>query len=216
MADRVPIPPKMVRLPRDSAGRPVPYFAAHVDGHHDFRVIDPRRLVDALRLGACWVCGQTLGANKVFVVGPMCVVNRVSSEPPSHRDCALYSAQACPFLTTPGKVRREANLPDDLQPAPGGMLEHNPGVTALYFTRRFEVELVTPNAERGIAAGVLVRMGEPSKVLWMCQGGIATRKEVEAAMDRGLPALRELAEQDGYRAVDTLETMVSTAKRWLP
>jgi hypothetical protein len=34
-----------------------------------------------------------------FVVGPMCGINRNSAEPPSHKECAQWSARNCPFLS---------------------------------------------------------------------------------------------------------------------
>ncbi len=123
-----PLPLRITTLPVDERGFPVPRFVAWIDGKPDFRVVDPRQRARAVRLNRCWICGEAFGAHKAFVVGPMCVVNRVSSEPPSHRECAVFAAQACPFLTLPRARRRDANLPATGEP-PGVMLTRNPGVT---------------------------------------------------------------------------------------
>ena len=63
----------------------------------------------------------------------MCLVNRTSAEPPNHADCAEWSARACPFLTTPKKVRRESGIPEgaSIHDAAGIAIARNPGVTAL-------------------------------------------------------------------------------------
>src|SRR5215831_18617572 len=115
-----PLPRRMKALPVDR-GYPVPWFVEWIDGVPDFRIMDGRKLVRAVRERLCWVCGQPLGSFLAFTVGPMCAVNRISSEPPSHRDCAVFSAKACPFLTRPTMRRREAGRPEEAE-QPGGMM----------------------------------------------------------------------------------------------
>jgi hypothetical protein len=52
-----------------------------------------------LRDGLCWICGHGLqNRSYAFVIPPAGVVSRVTSDPPSHRDCARYALRACPFL----------------------------------------------------------------------------------------------------------------------
>src|SRR6267154_1896953 len=100
-------PKRSAELPRDERGYPVPWFVEWIDGKPDFRVMDSDKLVEAIKYKRCWVCGGPLGHYKVFTIGPMCMVNRTSAEPPSHRDCAEFSVRNCPFLTTPDMHRRE-------------------------------------------------------------------------------------------------------------
>jgi hypothetical protein len=95
-----PIPRGIERLRRER-GYPVPWFVAWVNGHADFRVIDSPKLPLAVRNSLCWICGQPLLGKRAYLIGPMCAVNRVSAEPPSHVRCAEWSARACPFLTRP-------------------------------------------------------------------------------------------------------------------
>ena len=92
----IPIPPRMKRLAISEKGYIVPWFVAWIDGVQDFRVIDTPKLGHAIRGKRCWICGEPLGVNKAFLIGPMCAINRVISEPPSHRDCAVFSARSSP------------------------------------------------------------------------------------------------------------------------
>lgn len=43
------VPARMRHLPLDKHDRPVPWFAAWIDGQPDFRVVAPGRTRDALR-----------------------------------------------------------------------------------------------------------------------------------------------------------------------
>ena len=126
-------PPRfMCPLPIDKRGYPVPAFVEWINGEPEFRAMNPRFLVKAINQRLCWTCGQPLYGEEVFVIGPMCAVNRISSEPPSHRECALYAALNCPFLSKPQMVRRKDGLPGDFgKNAAGVMIERNPGVTLL-------------------------------------------------------------------------------------
>jgi hypothetical protein len=204
----VEIPSTMRKLLRDKHRRPVPWFVAWVNGEPDFRIIGPGRIQDALRLGLCWVCGDALGAHKAFLIGPMCVVNRITAEPPSHLACADYSAKACPFLTTPNMVRRDKHKPAGTTNPPGTMIMRNPGASAVWVTKRFQLTHV--------GDGYLFRLGDPTEVRWYAQGRTATRAEVDASIDSGLPILRQAAEEDGPRAVKELERMHADALGLLP
>lgn len=209
------MPATIAALPVNPAGYPIPWFVdldSGPPGNPDFRVMDGRKLRKAVMERRCWVCGQKLQRNlHVFAVGPMCVVNNVSAEPPSHMECVRWSARACPFLVNPHKVRREANMhPDVVEPA-GIMLTRNPGVTALvtvFGTRGWYPYNVPP-------AGVLFSFS-PTAVEWWCQGREATLEEVTESINSGLPALREMATRDGAEAEAALAVMVDEARAWLP
>lgn len=93
-----PLTDKIARLPI-ARGFPIPWFVARLkDGTAEFRAADSLKMEKALSQRRCWVCGDTLGYEMTFVIGPMCAINRVSSEPPSHYECARWSARNCPFL----------------------------------------------------------------------------------------------------------------------
>jgi hypothetical protein len=201
------LPPRMRALPVDSRGYPVPYFVDWIDGMPDFRVMDSRKLAACVYYKRCWICGEPLGQYKAFVIGPMCAVNRVSAEPPSHIDCAKFAAQACPFLALPKAVRREANMPEETQVS-GIMLKRNPGVALVWVTRSFRTVLVDN--------GVLFDIGEPEQTFWYAEGRLASRAEVMASVESGLPALYELAHADSEAAVLELDTMVARATRFFP
>lgn len=205
-----PLPRRMRGLPVHR-GYPVPWFVEWVqdgegcpvgEGEPDFRIMSAGRRLQALDEGVCWVCGQQLGKFRSFVIGPMCAVNRTSAEPPAHRDCAEWSARNCPFLARPHARRRDV---PDAASAPGIALKRNPGVAGVW-----TVKLGGYSVFR-VEDGWLFNIGEPLSVTWWAEGRRAARAEIQASIDSGLPALRELAEQDGHRAVLQLERMVDQA-----
>jgi hypothetical protein len=168
------MPPQIKRLPV-LRGYPVPWFVAKIKGQFDFRVADARKIKPAVHKRLCWVCGQKMGKEFVFVVGPMCTINLTSAEPPMHRECALWSARACPFLLNREKKRRENNLPEEAREV-GIMIKRQPEVSALWTCTGYRVQ---PDG-RG---NVLFRLGKLSDdIIWMKEGRDATREEVEESM----------------------------------
>lgn len=203
-----PPPPRIARLPRDR-GYPVPWFVAWIDGVPDFRVVGPGKLENAMRYRRCWICGNPLGRYVTYVVGPMCAVNRVSSEPGSHRECAEYAARACPFLVRPHMVRREAGKPEEAVEPAGVMLRRNPGVALVWTTDHVRQKPVP-------GGGFLLDLGEPRSVAWYAEGREATHAEVMASIESGIPTLQEMAEQEGPAAVAELHRLVTEAIQLLP
>lgn len=197
----------MEKLPIDERGYPVPFFVQWVNGKPEFRAMDGDKLVRCVKERLCWICGQALFREMVFVAGPMCAVNRISSEPPSHRECARYAAVACPFLAKPKMVRREDGMPDKI--VTEGAILRNPGVTMLWFCRRFTIERANP--------GVLFNMGTPFQVEWYGLGKSATREQVLESFESGIPILRA-AGGAGHTEQDEadLQGLVEAAKRYLP
>jgi hypothetical protein len=187
-----PMPPRIARLPRNRQGYPIPWFVADLpDGSRDFRIADQERHIDALRFGLCWVCGERRGAYSAFTIGPMCAVNRISAEPPAHRECAIYSATVCPFLSVPNMRRRENNIPDGTVGAAGVAILRNPGVALVWVTRAF-----TSFRPPFGAAGILCEIGDPTELHWFAEGRTATREEVLASMQSGLPSLQAACAKD--------------------
>lgn len=206
------MPRRMRELPVDAIGRPVPWFVTWIDGKPDFRVADGAKLHRALRVSLCWACGQGFrnGEDRAWLIGPMCAVNLVTAEPPSHLDCATWSARNCTFLITPNMVRRERHMPEGTQEPAGIMLRRNPGASVVWVTTYRGWK-----AERE-GRGYLFRLGPARRALWFAEGREATRAEVLASIDSGLPLLRELAEKDGPEAVAELERMHAAALAYLP
>lgn len=207
------IPGGMARLPLDKHHRPVPWFVAWIGGVPDFRVVKPGAIQQALRHRLCWVCGLPFQRqeDRAFVIGPMCAVNRVSSEPPSHEDCGAYSAMVCPFLATPRMGRRERHKPAGAVDPAGIMIRRNPGVALVWVTGYRSWSTTTDQAD-----GTLFDIGEPKRARWFAHGRDATRDEALASIDSGLPILREMAEQDGPAAVELLDAQHAAALKWLP
>lgn len=219
-----PLPPRIARLPVDARGYPVPWFVEwfHADGsvfgsisdpiqpgdYPDFRVVSTRKMGLAVRNRLCWVCGGPLGRWLAFVIGPMCAVNRTSGEPPSHRDCAMFAATACPFLTKPGVARRENNLPEAAHKNPAH-LDRNPGVAMVWITGTYEIH-------RQGGGDVVFRIGNPEEVFFFCEGRTATRAEIMHSIETGLPFLRDCAAQQGTEALTALDEMYSEALALVP
>jgi hypothetical protein len=223
--DLPPLPSRIKTLPVDHRGYPVPWFVQwfHADGsacelppnhaldHPDFRVVDSRKKNLAVRLRLCWICGGNLGSNLAFAIGPMCAINRISSEPPSHRDCAQFAAMACPFLTKPQVERRMENLPADYRDAPGIMSLRNPGVTLLWITHSYSLLKTGPGRD-----DYLFKVGHAMETLWFCQGRAATRAEVDASIAGGLPELMRQAALDGEEGTRSAEQAVAEMQELLP
>lgn len=208
------VPARIARLPMNKQGYRVPWFV-HQTGPQewDFRVIRSRGLSLAHGRRLCWICGQSMSAFKSFLVGPMCVVNRISAEPPMHRDCALYSVEACPFMTRPTMRRRTTGM-DEHFAAAGVMIERNPGVVALWTTKKYTVEDVPDDL--GGEPGALFNIGEPDSISWHAEGRLATRAEVLASIESGYPLLLEAAGKDGPRGLANLEVMREMAMLLVP
>ena len=196
--DLEPLPERMLHLPIDHRGYVVPWFVEWVpdqDGipFPEFRAVSPHKIRYAVIKKLCWVCGKPLGAHKAFVVGPMCGVNRIAAEPPSHLECARWSARNCPFLSKPQMVRRTDETFEAMQEEPPGiMIERNPGVVLLWICKGYQVI----GDGRG---GKLCSLGDPESVEWYFQGRAATRAEVEESVRTGLPALTAFLPQDEDR-----------------
>lgn len=182
-----PLPERIARLPV-YRGYPVPWFVAWIDDAPDFRVIGTDKIPIAHNRSLCWICGERLGSFLAFVVGPMCAINRISSEPPSHGDCAEFAAIACPFLSRPHMKRNEANLPDGRQDPAGVGLKRNPGVALVWVTKRYTVMRV--------ANGVLFQMGDPVSVRCYTEGRPSTPEEIRHSVETGLPLLAAGAEEE--------------------
>jgi hypothetical protein len=87
----IALPKRMQRLALDRRGFPIPWFVSWLNGEPDFRGVDPRKIIAAQHAKRCWICGQPLSAKKAFTIAG---IDRIAS----HRDCALYAVEACPFL----------------------------------------------------------------------------------------------------------------------
>ena len=184
-----PPPSRMQSLPMDDRGYPVPWFVDWIDGKPEFRAMDLKKWIRAVKEKLCWTCGERLGRWMVFVAGPMCGINRTSSEPPSHLECARYAAKNCPFLNNPEAIRRVDDvIGADMSHVAGFALTRNPGVTMLWTCNNYSVFRDQKNRP-------LLQMGEPSSVEWYSRGKPATREEVLASIESGMPALAAIAQQ---------------------
>jgi hypothetical protein len=207
------IPPRITALPTDDKGRPIPWFVyREPDLPPDFRVMDELKRVKAVTDSLCWVCGQKLGVYKVFVLGPMNGLCRFSAEPPCHYDCAVYSAKACPFLSSPKMHHREGGLEGTISLTGGVRPGRNPGVTLLWVTRDFQ----RLHDER---LGVGFRIGPPLRLEAYAEGRTATKEEVRHSIETDLPLLLAAAKVDGSEVFRNLaqkyKEFTLAISRWL-
>lgn len=205
-------PASIVQLPIDDRGFPVPWFVDYRNGKPDHRVADARKLVRAVKEKRCWICGVKLGRMSASVIGPMCCVNRITSEPPAHPLCAHYAIAACPFLSKPRARRNEKDLPEDRRDAAGLPIDRNPGVLVIWES----LHPSKPFHPQYGNSGVLFNLGAPHRVTWWREGRPATREEVEEALATGLPALAAIAVAEGQEAIDTLAEATKKVEALFP
>lgn len=222
-----PLPAQLSHLPVHR-GYPVPWFVAWLaddgqtptprgTGTPDFRVLHPGALEQALERSLCWICGDQMPPKVAyaFVVGPMCAVNRVSAEPPSHIICADWAARACPFLVRPKMKRNEASLVEDAVDPAGIALRRNPGVALVWLSKTASARQLPDMSEQGgPRGGILLDIGEPVQTRWYAEGRRATRAEVLESIETGEPILRKLADEQGAGA--ELDAMLAAALALIP
>lgn len=186
----IPIPLTMQGLPVDDRGFLVPWFVPRgEDGTWDFRQLDGKKLVRAIKQKRCWLCGEKLGRLYVNVIGPMCAISRTTAEPACHPACARYAVMACPFLTNPRMRRNLKNKPEDAY-TPGVAIPRNPGVMVLWASLR------PPKPFNDGQGGLLLEVQRPERIEWWSQGRLASRDECQESISSGLPILREAAAND--------------------
>lgn len=211
--ERLHMPPRIAKLQVSDNGFPVPKFVQWINGKPDFRVINRSFMANAIRLKLCWLCGEALGRYQALTLGPMCVCTRVTSEPPSHLECARFAVKACPFLTQPNRARNKHDLPDNAEDPAGLFLERNPGVTAIYVTESYK--LFKAQRETG-DDGFLLQIGEPTSVEWWARGREATREEILHSIKTGIPALKQVAQMEGADAMIELNKRVERGLALVP
>lgn|SRR5215467_8466300 len=209
-SELTPLPRTMWDLPV-FRGYPTPWFCARPNGplgEPEFRAADGEKWMLAVRRKLCWVDGHKLGSYLAFVLGPMCGVTRTTSEPPSHRECALWSVRNCPFLTRPHMGYRKGGLPEEVEQPGGFPIDRNPGVSLVWVTRSFKV------FDDG-AGKPLISVGDPVEITCWAEGRTAKRDEIQASIDGGLPHLRKMAEAGGPSDVRELGRQVAAFQKLL-
>jgi hypothetical protein len=202
------LPQRMMDLPRSAEGWICPWFIDWEDGKPEFRAMDRKKFFRAIREKLCWTCGGRLGVHVSFVASGMCGINRTSSEPPNHHDCAVWSVCNCPFLSNPRMVRREDGLSPEVRDSMSGFgIKRNPGVSMLWNTRSYETFKVDN--------GTLITMGEPESVEWWCEGRQATREEIQESIDSGIHNLEAVAKLE-KGGLEHLQRSVERFRRYLP
>jgi hypothetical protein len=199
----IPMPERIKKLPISDRGYPVPWFVPWQDGKPMTQAANPMKNLLAHKKGKCWCCAEAMGTYKAFVIGPMCMINRISSEPPSHRECAEYTVRTCPFLTKPAMKRNPADVPGKELPA-GYMIERNPGVCLIWITKTYEV------------FEGLYHVGEPLDLSFWREGRPATRDEIMHSIETGIPLLKQAAALQGREALRACDGQIERALKLVP
>jgi hypothetical protein len=189
-----PLPERMLHLPVDDRGYPIPEFVSNIDGKRDFRVVSLEHLANCVRQDVCWICGQALEDLKAFVIGPLPAIQAISNEPPCHIECAEFAVSACPFLLLPKAQHRPNDDPRVRKMV--GATKGNPGVCCMYVVRGYAC-YESPK-------GVVFRTGRAVRVAWYTQGRLAGRGEVQAAIDASLKTLRSTGKAIEERVAELL------------
>jgi hypothetical protein len=172
----------MRHLPRDAQGRPIPWFAWwDRKGSPHVTIIDREKRWMSINLRLCQICGQPLGVHASFVLGPIQVETRTTTEGPAHPGCAGYALQVCPFLSNPSRERRDIK-------------SWNPGVFALWTTRNYE-PAVKPDGK------IAVIVGDPASVRWWAARRLATAHEIASAQRSARETLTQtpIAADDAFQ-----------------
>jgi hypothetical protein len=191
-------PENIRRLPVDHRGFPVPYFVAWVNGKPDHRVFDPSKVEPAVRGDLCWICGEPLGEDKAFVIGPTSAFNRMTTEPASHWACGCFAASACPFLTQPRMRRNPKGLENVVLVEPGGTMQHSLDVSVVWATTSFTQTLHRDGRT------LRFELGQPTRVSWFTEGRPASREEALASIEATAHRYRGLVEAGGQAAAKKL------------
>lgn len=170
MTDDLVVPLGLRLARRDEQGRPVPWFH-HVD---DAGVVDLARIRvggvrDAINGNLCWTCGKTRGRWATFVGHPTMIPGGgLTTEPPSHRPCAIWMARTFPYIAEPADAMRS---------------EEYLGVTVAVSSKSWSVVETV--------AGLALHVGKPTEVLWFVGGALVEASvavaEVEAERKRWEP-----------------------------
>jgi hypothetical protein len=142
-ADVTP-PARCGHLARDPRGYPIMATVPRTPGGADFGALSERRKLALATFDWCGVCGLPFGTEARWQVSPTGASPELGHGPfgeaPVHEVCALYAAQVCPHLSSPG-----ARLGDALRK--GQVRE--PTVHATGFARTSSVEAFESGLQQG-------------------------------------------------------------------
>lgn len=202
------VPSRIASLPRDARGYPIPWFVEWFDGKPDFRVLKPCAAETAMARNICWICGQPLGVHRALVMGPLCALQRITSEPACHRECAEFAVQACPFMANPRMERSPRSMPLDSETLTKDYALENPGVFAIWMTR--DIQFIKRGSGQRINNDFIIKFGEPERVMWYCEKRDAMLHEVLSALNASRVRLI------GRYPADRITKMVESVFPYLP
>lgn len=203
-----PLPVRLAKLAVAENGYPIPYFVGKKDGKIDFRVVDQDKILQCIRFSKCWICGEPLGKFKSFVGGPISTLTALSYEPPCHVECATFAVKACPHIINTMHSLR----PVEESPAIAvnkNVMTHHPDVYAVYTTDSYTVD---PNQGH-----LSFNIGHPLSIEWWYKGGLATREQVDAAIEKAVVKMCEgMSSSQSTQVQRSISMAVARLNRFLP
>lgn len=91
---------------------PIPYMNRTETDEVNFTAISYPKVIECGRDHLCGICHKPLTYWIAFVGGPLSLQNRVYSDPPFHKECAVAAMTYCPHI----RVRNHRRTPDEKQP----------------------------------------------------------------------------------------------------
>jgi hypothetical protein len=169
------MPPSVAARPRDERGYPVPAITPWREGKPAFASLSSWRTLICLAERRCSVCGLKMPSGPVYRVVTEEIASDIaraldagvsftnlapSGEAPGHWACMLYSAVACPHLTSPTSRRTS---PTSLagQVTPNGDVRGAEGGVAGFEDYTFR--LVS-------GSGIEIHFGQPTEIIQYGQG----------------------------------------------
>ena len=106
----VPIPAYLENNDRDRRGLPIPFIVYRdIEGNAHFSINNVAAVDIVLAEKLCGLCGQPLKPGQFWLIGGPAssfLEDGMYIDPPTHEECARYSAQVCAFLAAPNYAKR--------------------------------------------------------------------------------------------------------------
>ena len=193
--------PKRVQKLPEHQGLKIPYSVAIDEGGKpNYNLTDAEKYITCIRENKCFICGQTLGKHKAFMLPPLAVLRLQHNIPPSHRDCAIWSAETLPSTLNNKPMLLSAN--DQKQPEQKtGLIMIAVTTKAIYTATNNSPEWSFTNKESEILI---------NEAHWYLDGKQVNYDEVQSHLNKALGVITaEINQSDSEVKKEAIETLHS-------